>query len=325
MRREERPCPQAASGVPWRTAAKPRVLDTMRDLRRATDDTEGLMEKRVAGDSRQARQLARRQRVAEAVMSEGSMRIEDLAERFGISLMTAHRDLDDLIGRGLLRKTRGVVSAAPTSLIEASDVYRLSRQSAEKEAIALAAMAFVEPDQALFLDDSTTVLQMVPHLVSRTPLTVITNSLTLMNEVRGVRDLTLLGLGGQHHAWCNAFVGRLTTGEIARLRADTLFLSMAAVTDDVVFHPSPEMVETKRAMFDAASRRILLVDHTKFERRALHGLAALIEFDTVIVDDGTPSAHLDRMRAKGIEVVVAPTKGVAADRRPAAEGTPART
>lgn len=275
----------------------------------------GLMPDRLAADTRQARQHARRQLIAEAVMAEGAVRIEELTERFGISLMTMHRDLDELVGRGLLRKSRGIASAAPTSLIESSDVYRSSRQSAEKNAIALAAMRFVDQGQAIFFDDSTTVLQMAPHLPAKAPLTVVTNSLTLMNALKGVRDITLLGLGGQYYNWCNAFMGRMTTNAISRLRADTLILSMAAITDDIVFHQSPEMVETKRAMFDAAATRILLADHTKFERRALHGFAPLTDFDTVIVDDGTPAVHLERMRRKGINVVVAPVKGVGGEGR----------
>src|ERR1044072_825640 len=81
----------------------------------------------LPSDSRHSRQLVRRQMIAEAVMAEGSMRIEDLTERFGISLMTAHRDVDELVGRGLFRKTRGIVSAAATSLIESSDVYRATK------------------------------------------------------------------------------------------------------------------------------------------------------------------------------------------------------
>lgn len=262
---------------------------------------------RVPADSRHARQLARRQLISEAVMAEGVLRIEDLTDRFGISLMTAHRDLDELAARGLLRKTRGIVSAAPTSQIESSDVYRFSRQSAEKRAIAEAAMQFVEPGQAIFFDDSTTVLQMAALLPAKVPLTAITNSLTLMNELNQIRDVTLLGLGGQFYNWCNAFMGRMTTHEISRLRADTLFLSMSAITDDIVFHQSPEMVETKRAMFDSSARRILLTDHTKFTRRALHSFAALTEFDAVIVDEATPIEHITRMRGKGINVIIAPT------------------
>lgn len=258
----------------------------------------------LPADSRHARQIARRQLIAEAVMAEGTMRIEDLTERFGISLMTAHRDLDELAGRGLLRKTRGIVSAAPTSLIESSDVYRSSRQSVEKRAIAAAAAALIEPGQAAFFDDSTTVLQMVPHLAARVPLTAITNSLTLMNELKGMRDITLLGLGGQFHNWCNAFMGPVTTGEIRRLRADLVFMSMAAITDGMVFHQSPELAETKRAMFDSAARRILLADHTKFERRALHAMCALEDFDAVIVDAASPPALVERLRGRGIAVQV---------------------
>ncbi len=267
---------------------------------------ERMATEQVPADSRHARQLARRQLIAEAVMAEGTMRIEDLTERFGISLMTAHRDLDELVSRGLLRKTRGIVSAAPTSLSESSELYRFSRQAAEKKAIAAAAAAYVEPGQAAFFDDSTTVLQMVPHLPARVPLTAITNSLTLMNELKGLRDLTLLGLGGQFQNWCNAFMGPVTASEIRRLRADRVFLSMAAITDNMVFHQSPEMADVKRAMFDSAAVRILLADHTKFERRALHAMGALDEFDVVIVDEGTPHATVAGMRMRGITVVVAP-------------------
>lgn len=261
----------------------------------------------IPSDSRHARQIVRRQMIAEAVVAEGSIRIEDLIERFGISLMTAHRDVDELVSRGLFRKTRGIVSAAPTHTIESSDVYRATRQATEKKAIATAALQFIEPGQAIFFDDSTTVLQMAQQLPAKVPLTAITNSLTLMNELKDIRDLTLLGLGGQFYNWCNAFMGRMTTNEIMRLRADTVFMSMSAIMDDMVFHQSPEMVETKRAMFECSATRILLADHTKFRRRALHSFAGLTEFDVVIVDEHLPEEDIDRLRAKKVNVVVAPS------------------
>ena len=256
-------------------------------------------------DSRHSRQIARRQMLAEAVMAEGSMRIEDLTERFGISLMTAHRDVDELVSRGLLRKTRGIVTATATSLIESSDVYRANRQATEKKTIAAAAMQFIEPGQAVFLDDSTTVLQMASQLPAKVPLTAITNSLTLMNALKDMHHVNLLALGGQYYNWCNAFMGRMTINEINRLRADVAFISMSAIIDDVAFHQSPEIVDIKRAMFDSAAKRVLLTDHTKFDRRALHSFAHLSEFDVVIVDEKIAPAHLERMQSKNINVVVA--------------------
>jgi DeoR/GlpR family transcriptional regulator of sugar metabolism len=256
-------------------------------------------------DTRQSRQLARQRAITDAVIAAGTIRIEQLAEQFQISLMTVHRDLDELENRGVLRKGRGVATATATSLIESSDVYRSSRQLAEKEALALAAMDFVEPNQAIFLDDSTTVLQMAKHLHGKAPLTVITNVLPLINELTSARGITLLALGGEYYNWCSAFMGRMTTESIDSLRGDTLFMSTSAIVDDVAFHQSPVTVETKRAMFDAARRRVLLVDHTKFEKRALHAIVPLSQFDTVIVDSGTPQRHVTRLRSKGINVVVA--------------------
>ncbi|PKH26262.1 DeoR family transcriptional regulator [Enterobacterales bacterium CwR94] len=266
------------------------------------------MAETLPSDSRQARQLARRQLIVEAVMAEGAIRIEDITDRYGISLMTAHRDIDELVERGLLHKSRGVVSATPTSLVESSDIYRATRQLEEKQAIAEVAASYLETGQAIFLDDSTTVFQMARLLPAKAPLTVITNSLTLMSELKNVRDITLMGLGGQFHNWCNAFMGSMTRNEIARLRADMFFVSMSAIIDDTVFHQSAETVETKRAMFEAASQRILLMDHTKFERRALHSFAHLSEFDVVIVNQGTPVPLLRRMQDLGVNVVVAPMK-----------------
>lgn len=259
----------------------------------------------VAGDARQSRQAQRQRAITEAVMSEGAVRIEELAARFDISVMTVHRDLDELEGRGLLRKSRGVATALSSALVESSDVYRASRQLAEKESIALAALDFIEPGQAIMLDDSTTTLHLVPHLATKKPLTVITNTLTIMEQLRAANGITMLGLGGQYYNWCSAYMGRITTTTVENLRADLLVMSTSAISDDVAFHQTQETVDVKRAMFESSSRRILLADHTKFERRALHAMLPLAQFDAVIVDTATAPEHLDRLRRNGVNVVVA--------------------
>jgi DeoR/GlpR family transcriptional regulator of sugar metabolism len=261
----------------------------------------------LASGSRQSRQFERQHAVTELVISEGSVRIEDVAERFGVSLMTVHRDLDKLESRGILRKTRGVATATSTSVIESSDVYRSNRQAAEKEALAVAAMDYIEPGQAIILDDSTTVMRIARHLAGKAPITVITNTLTLMNELRDTNGITLLGLGGLYYNWCSAFMGPMTRHEIAQFHADTFIMSTSAIINDVVFHQYLETLDTKRAMFEASNKRVLLADHTKFERQALHAMVPLRAFDAVIVDDGTSRMDIERMRNTGINVVVAAT------------------
>jgi DeoR/GlpR family transcriptional regulator of sugar metabolism len=264
---------------------------------------------------RPTKQAERQRAIAQAVMTQGAVRIEQLAERFDISLMTVHRDLDELQARGLLRKARGVATALSSTLVESSDVYRSHQQIEEKRAVATAARQVVEAGPSRFRDDSTTVLQMVKELPGKAPLTVITNVLTVLEELRGTRDVTLIGLGGTHYNWCNAFMGRMTIEAIRSLRADVFLMSAAAVTDDTCFFQSQETVDTKRAMFDSAHTRILLVDHTKFDKRALHAMASLSEYDAVVVDAATPRAQVDRLKKQGVQVVVTGKAGLGARRR----------
>jgi len=210
-----------------------------------------------------------------------------------------------LESRGIVRKSRGVATAVATSLVESSDVYRLGREQAEKRVLAEACMAYIEPGQSLFLDDSTTVRHIAPLLGDKVPLTVITNALSLIDVLRDVRGITLIALGGTLYRWCNAFMGHTTTDEIASLRVDLVVMSTAAIIDDECFHQQQETVDVKRAMFESSAKRILLADHTKFEKRALYGLAPLKAFDVLIVDSATPEEHIVRLRSQGVNVVVA--------------------
>lgn len=253
---------------------------------------------------RQWKRAERQHAMADEVMASGSARIEDLAERFDISLMTAHRDLDELQARGLLRKSRGMATAQASTLVESSVVYRQTQRVETKRALAAAALPYIGSGQSIFLDDSTTVHQVIPLLEDLTPLTVITNSLIAINEANKIDGVSLVGLGGEYHNWCASFMGRMTNDAVGRLRGDLLIMSAAAIIDQTIYFQASETVETKRALLNAAATKILLADHSKFSTRALHALAPLTEFDHVITDDQTPDEILTAIRNARIDLVI---------------------
>jgi DeoR/GlpR family transcriptional regulator of sugar metabolism len=254
----------------------------------------------------------RRAAILEMVMAAGSVKIEDLPDAFGVSLMTVHRDLDTLAGQGLIRKTRGVATAMPSTLSEASTEYRARQNVADKYAVANAALQMIEPGQSVILDDSTTGLHLVSQLASRQPLTVITNFQSALDQLLNQPGLNVIALGGQYYPWCRAYMGSLTIDALRSIRADVFIMSTSAVTDGICFHQHHDTVLVKRAMFESARTRIAYLDHSKFERRALHALGPLTDFDTVIVDSGTPEDHVRSLRLDGVNVVVAQDIGPSA-------------
>ncbi|CAA9515884.1 MAG: Glycerol-3-phosphate regulon repressor, DeoR family [uncultured Solirubrobacteraceae bacterium] len=247
----------------------------------------------------------RRDVIRERLLGAGSIRIEDLAGEFGVTVMTVHRDLNVLESEGWLRKVRGGAVLDPAAGIDTSVRHRLTQMSEAKEQIARCALRHVDDADAVMIDDSTTALALCRLLPGRGPMTVITNFLVAINTVADAPDLDLIALGGSYDSRYAAFHGLQVRDHIARLRADVLFMSTTAVLDGFLYHKSQETILIRHALMKSSGRRILMVDHTKFRRRAVHQLAALADFDVVIVDAGIPDDDLSAMEALGVNVEVA--------------------
>ncbi|GAA2575253.1 DeoR/GlpR family DNA-binding transcription regulator [Dactylosporangium fulvum] len=251
-----------------------------------------------------SRPAQRQAEIVEHVMQHGSVSANDLAELFHVSLMTIHRDLDELERQGVVRKFRGGVSAQPSSVFESNVSYRLRAAKAEKLAIAQRARELIEPGMAIMLDDSTTTLELARLLEDAAPLTVMTNFLETIKLLSTMRGIRLLALGGEYYPTHDSFLGVPCIDAIEALRVDLLFASTSAVSGTYAYHQEQEIVLVKRAMIRAAQRSVLMVDHTKLGRAALHRLAPLSDIDLVVTDKQAPPEALLEMRENGVKYEV---------------------
>lgn len=250
--------------------------------------------------------IQRQEQIAEHVLNHGSISAKKLASIFNVSVMTVHRDLDELERQGVLRKLRGAAEPQPSSLFESNVRYRLRAAKAEKEALARHAIKKIEPGQAVMLDDSTTALPLVGLLHNVTPLTVITNFAMGLRELSMVKGIKLISLGGEYLSGHDAFTGVVCETAVASLRADILFMSTSAISGCVAMHQEQEIIRTKRAMLGSAEYKVLLLDHHKLGKVALHRLARLEEFDLIVVDSGVDKRGLAELRECDVPVEIAP-------------------
>ncbi|GII29219.1 DeoR/GlpR family DNA-binding transcription regulator [Planotetraspora mira] len=248
---------------------------------------------------------ARRQAMAEHVMRQGSSSVTELAETFSVSVMTVHRDLDELERQGMVRKFRGGATAQASSVFESNIVYRLTAHQEEKEAIARYVAGLVEPGNSIMLDDSTTALAVARHLGDVTPLTVVTNFLEAIKLLTGVPGIRLIALGGEYHPTHDSFLGVACVDAVEAMNTDLVIVSTSAVSDRYAFHQEQEIVLVKRAMLQSGTRRILAIDHSKLGRVALHRVAPLDVFDTIVVDSLAPGEAIDRLRERHLNVEIA--------------------
>ncbi len=251
--------------------------------------------------------VGRRKALLDYLLPIGSAQVDELASHFGVSRMTVHRDLKVLEEQGIVRRVHGGVTVHSSNLADSTILYRSRLADAEKNALARAAVELVEPGQAVILDDSTTVVHLAAHIVSRKPLTVISSSLTVIDILKDAHGIETICLGGHYNPRFNAFFGYFCEQTVGCLRANILFMSTSTVLGTVAYHQQEEVVKVKRALMSAADKKVLLIDSSKFGKTALIYLASLTEFDEVITDSGISAADEETLRKSGVRLrVVSP-------------------
>ena len=246
----------------------------------------------------------RKQAIMDMLTAAGSATVDDLSDRFGVSRMTVHRDLDDLEDAGLLRKIRGGATIDASQQFMADFTIRSREAVEEKRRIARAAAHYVEPGNIVVVDDGSTAACMADVLIDKRPLTVITNNLSVIERLTGQPGITVIALGGEYSRKFNGFFGLLAETAIQGLRADVAFMSCSAVNGAKAFHQDQEVVQCKRLKLEAAERRYLLVDDRKFGRQALHFFTDLAAFDAVITSADPAPDQARRLSEAEIETIV---------------------
>ena len=200
---------------------------------------------------------------------------------------------------------RGQVVVSTTTPLRVAD----AAAGSEKRAIVAMASSLASEGDVVVIDDSSTAGEIIPHLLELKPITVITNFLAVIDKIRGVAGVSLIGLGGEYDSRYHSFLGAQCEEALANLYADVLFASSSAMLGTDVFHQDLRVVGAKKAMMRASRRRVLLMDHSKVGHGALHRVGGVSDFTHVVVDALTPPDAIRAVEDTGVEVLVAPLEG----------------
>ena len=253
---------------------------------------------------------ARRSRILEFLRAREAATVEELADLLSVSKMTVHRDLDRLAELRLIRRIRGGATLQPSVVFESDVGYRARQHLPEKQALARRVSELIEPGMALILDDSTTTSAILPFLLERLPLTVITNCVSVINVLARQEGITLISLGGRYDPISDAFFGIVCETAAARLRADLGIFSTAAVHGASAYLRDQDIARAKLAMMAASDRSVIAFDQSKFGKSALNLFTPLTAFDHVFIPDSTEDRLVAELKKAQVRVEVVPVSGV---------------
>jgi DeoR/GlpR family transcriptional regulator of sugar metabolism len=256
----------------------------------------------------------RRRSIADLLLATGAVTVSQVETRFGVSAMTARRDLGELERRGLARRTHGGAVLPNAAGHEDSFDRRMNIATAPKRLLARAALELLNPHETVFLDSSTSSYFVAREIVAAgIAATVLTNSLPIMALLASEAgpNLELIGVGGTLRALTRSFVGAVATRTVNEHYADRLFLSVKGVVDgDTLTDADSLEADVKRTMIAHARESVLLIDGSKLTERGLIAIAPLSAIAIALAADIDPDQAVALGRAGTTVRIVRPEEPV---------------
>jgi DeoR/GlpR family transcriptional regulator of sugar metabolism len=247
----------------------------------------------------------RRRQILELLRERGSISVADVEEVFGVSPMTARRDLALLAEEGRARRTHGGAVLPELAAHEDSFDSRFEQDVAEKLRLSKAVVATLKPRETVFIDSSSTAYYVLREMLdARLAVTVVTNSLPAMSAVEGaaVPNVELIGLGGSLRKLTRSFVGAETVRAIRNVFVDRLVFSVKGIENGgYLTDPDALEAEVKRAMIERARTVVLVAAAQKFDERGLHVIAHANTVDIAYLADPPPEG-VHTLENSGVDV-----------------------
>lgn len=224
----------------------------------------------------------RQQRIIALLKEQEYMGVGELGRLLYVSEPTIRRDLSALEKEGIIRRSHGGAILLRDEITRPL-AFRREMMQKEKRKIARAAAEIIPDGSVIFIDGSTTACHLIPFLRGRA-VTVITNGLAALDLLQELK-IPAKCIGGDliHSSMC--FAGRSAEEYVGSIYADFLFFSVSCLNEKgEITDYSEEETHLRKIMLKRAAKRILLLDHSKFQKNATFRLCTLADIDSIITD-----------------------------------------
>ena len=262
----------------------------------------------VLGDGQSRTLLAepRRMKILEWIQEEGSARVRDLSQAFGVSEATVRQDLERLEVDGhVTREHGGAFLKSVPQQVQSMSLHHVDNMD-KKQRIGRAAAELVSAQDTIIIDSGTTTTAFGQNLLALGGLNVITNALNIALMLGANPTNTVHMPAGQFKAPTLSLSGEKSQDFFVGIYAQKLFLATAGISFEAgLTYPAIGDIYVKRAMIKAASHVYLLADSTKIGRMSFSSLGPVELIHTLITDEGISASDQAEFAARGIAVIIA--------------------
>lgn len=232
------------------------------------------------------------------------VKVPELCEKFNVSIETVRRDLEFLEQEGKLKRVYGGAVLQSKSGAEPSYNTRSTKNAKEKIMIGKKTAELISDGETLMIDLGTTTLEVARHLKNKKNLTIITNCLTIAQELVNVPTFRVILPGGILRPNELALSGFISEQFMKEFNVDKTIIGVGGITKDTgITDYHLEETRVRKIMIENGKQIIAVADHSKFGIKALVKVCSIQDVDTIVTNDKLNKKIAQEYIEEGIKVI----------------------
>lgn len=247
----------------------------------------------------------RRNEIVWLINENRKVRVEELGEKFGVSLVTIRNDLNYLESKGLIHRVYGGALIRDLVAYDSALREKAKLHVEEKRRIGAKAAEMIFDGDSIILDSGTTTVEIARRIKNRKDLTIMTNAVNIATELAGSPQISVILTGGRLRENSFSLVGPHAEVTLREFYFDKLFLGVDGFDMDVgLTTPNQLEAHLNTVMVEVARETILVTDSSKFGRKSLCRISGLDKINKIITDEGIHREYRDQLAKLNIEVIL---------------------
>ncbi len=253
----------------------------------------------------------RRHSILRLLRQQPGIKVTQIAQLLDVSAGTIRNDLNALQNEGKVKRVLGgavLVEQPLPAYTERSGEETASHQVpfvAAKQRIARWAADTIEDGDTIFLDASSTVRFMVPHLHEYSRLTIVTNGLETARQIAGTTSHPIILVGGMVNRSGNATTSLIGLAMLENLHIRTAYVSCVGFDLQTgMTERSIEEAHLKEALLSAVPRIMALVGSNKIGSVSTTPFIGPERITHFFTDSDVSAVLIEQMRLAKINLTV---------------------
>ena len=214
------------------------------------------------------KKFERQQAIENIAKGRKYVQISDVTKELLVSESTIRRDIEEMENKGLLIRSQGsIIWNDRTSEYLENVYYRQDQNINTKKQLAIPAAQLIEPNDILFIDTGTTMMELAKNISDDMNITVVTNDIQVALILENKFNVSTLILGGFVKRGTHTVIGSMAERNLEGIYFQKVFLSPGGITEEGFTFYNMQAMDVRLKVVNNAQQVIMVADSTKFGKR----------------------------------------------------------